>query len=131
MQSILDKKLEIKNKMEDYILNFYWLRGEYIRFKDIKKKFHPYCSEGSIANYLQELQDEKRIYKWNKNNIQYYGSPKKHVTTKYFIVFTLLFPVLAVPLAIFFNMFFYALSFYLGGIITVVFWHILLNREVE
>jgi len=94
MQSILDKKLEIKNKMEDYILNFYWLRGEYIRFKDIKKKFHPYCSEGSIANYLQELQDEKRIYKWNKNNIQYYGSPKKHVTTKYFIVFTLLFPVL-------------------------------------
>ena len=128
MYSILDKKVQIKNKMEEYVINFYWLKGQHIRFKDIKDRFHQHCSEGTIANYLQELQNEKRIHKWYDNNTTFYGPPKKHVATKYFIVFTLIFPIIAVPLYIFLHMFFYALSFYLGGLITIVFWRIIVKK---
>lgn len=119
---IKDKRSMIKHRMEEFILTVYWFQGKNVRYKDIKEKFHLYCSEGCIVNYLQELQDEKKIQKFRNNDIIYYGPPKIKTSIKYIVISTILLPLYSVPLHIFHDKFWYGIIFYIGSIITACFW---------
>lgn len=106
--------------MTEFVINSYWMNNKPPQFKDIKQKFY-YLSDGTIANYLDELISEKKIRKWRNENRTCYGPPKMHLAVKFCIIVT----IICVPLvflSFLWQPLFYLLFFDIGVIFTCFFW---------
>jgi len=62
--------------MVDFITDSYWLDDQYVQYKDIKEKFVGFISEGTISNYLDELVENKKLYRIREGKSVFYGPPR-------------------------------------------------------
>lgn len=70
------KKDKVKQRMVDFITDSYWINDKYVQYKDIKEKFVGYISEGTISNYLDELVENKKLYRMRNGKSVFYGPPR-------------------------------------------------------
>jgi len=129
---IVDKE-KVKPKMAEFIINQYWMEDKPSQFKDIKEKFKaaPFClSDGSIANYLDELIAEKKIRKWRNENRVCYGPLKLHPAVKFCTVVTVFCIVAGVPALVLYDIIVIPLLFFgLGALFTCFFWRFFSKKE--
>lgn len=69
--------------MEEFIVNNYWLKDSPTQYREIRDRFTPHISEGTINNYLNELIAEKKIHKIYQGKSVYYAPPKMSVSVKF------------------------------------------------
>lgn len=112
--------------MVEFISENYWLRDNPSQYKDVRERFSasPFLlSDGSIANYLDELVEEKKIRNWREGNLSFYCPPKMALALKFVIAMTVFCFSLIVSLYFVSN--YIALSiigFYVGVLITSFLW---------
>ena len=81
--ALLEKE-KVKKKMHEFIVDSYWTKTA-VQFKDVKEKFGAppiMLSEGSVANYLDELIEARKIQKWRAGVNVYYGPPQISMPVK-------------------------------------------------
>jgi len=120
---MLVEKEKLKQRIVEYISDQFWINNKKPTFTDIYTQFQRYASKGSISNYLEELIKEKKIEKeYNGNNV-FYGRPKLRLSTKTFIFFVIITPVITILSYMIFKSF-EPLSFGLGAIFVSFIWRL-------
>lgn len=121
-------KEKVKTRMVEFTSDFYWNYGKKPRFKDYEDYFKN-LSVGTVNNYLKELCNEKKIQKFYDGNTLYYSLPKKHVTTKYFLISSVAFLLVLVTIAPFLFIVDELISFYAGCMFTLGFWRFFQKKK--